>query len=66
MKLHLMDGTYELFRAFFGAPPRSSPAGQEVGATYGIVASTLALLSERGVTHLGAAFDTVIESFPVH
>ncbi len=58
-----MDGTYELFRAFFGAPPRSSPAGQEVGATYGIVASTLALLSERGVTHLGAAFDTVIESF---
>ncbi len=63
MKLHLMDGTYELFRAFFGAPPRSSPAGQEVGATYGIVASTLALLSERGVTHLGAAFDTVIESF---
>lgn len=58
-----MDGTYELFRAFFGAPPRTSPSGQEVGATYGIVASTLALLSEQGVTHLGAAFDTVIESF---
>lgn len=63
MKLHVMDGTYELFRAFFGAPPRSSPDGREVGATYGIVASTLALLSEPGVTHLGAAFDTVIESF---
>ena len=63
MQLHLMDGTYELFRAFFGAPPRSSPSGQEVGATYGIIASTLALLSEPGVTHLGAAFDTVIESF---
>jgi 5'-3' exonuclease len=63
MKLHLMDGTYELFRAHFGAPPRSSPSGQEVGATYGIVASTLALLAEPGVTHLAAAFDTVIESF---
>lgn len=63
MKLHVMDGTYELFRAFFGAPPRTSPDGREVGATYGIVASTLALLSEPGVTHLGAAFDTVIDSF---
>ena len=63
MKLHLIDGTYELFRAHFGAPPRTSPAGQEVGATYGIVASTLALLAEPGVTHVAAAFDTVIESF---
>lgn len=63
MKLHLMDGTYELFRSHFGAPPRTSPAGQEVGATYGIVGSTLALLAEPGVTHLAAAFDTVIESF---
>jgi 5'-3' exonuclease len=63
MKLHLMDGTYELFRAFFGAPPRTSPDGREVGATYGIVASTLSLLTEPGVTHLAAAFDTVIESF---
>ena len=58
-----MDGTYELFRAFFGAPPRRSPDGREVGAVYGIVASTLRLLSEPGVTHLGAAFDSVIESF---
>ena len=58
-----MDGTYELFRAFFGAPPRTSPSGEEVGATYGIVASTLGLLTESGVTHLAAAFDTVIESF---
>ena len=63
MKLHLMDGTYELFRSHFGAPPRSGPSGQELGATYGIVSSTLALLSEPGVTHLAAAFDTVIESF---
>lgn len=63
MKLHLMDGTYELFRSHFGTPPRTSPGGQQVGATYGIISSTLALLSEDGVTHLGAAFDTVIESF---
>ncbi len=58
-----MDGTYELFRSHFGAPPRTSPTGQEVGATYGIVASTLSLLSEPGVTHLAAAFDSVIVSF---
>ncbi|MDX2343913.1 MAG: 5'-3' exonuclease H3TH domain-containing protein [Acidimicrobiia bacterium] len=63
MKLHLMDGTYELFRSHFGAPPRTSPSGQEVGATYGILASTLSLLREPGVTHLAAAFDTVIVSF---
>ncbi len=58
-----MDGTYELFRSHFGAPPRTSPSGQEVGATYGILASTLSLLREPGVTHLAAAFDTVIVSF---
>lgn len=58
-----MDGTYELFRAHFGAPPRLSRTGQEVGATYGIMASTLSLLAEPGVTHVGAAFDTVIESY---
>ena len=63
MKLHLMDGTYELFRSHFGSPPRTSPAGQPVGGIYGIISSTLALLSEPGVTHLAAAFDTVIESF---
>jgi len=63
MKLHLMDGTYELFRSHFGSPPRTSPAGQEVGGIYGIISSTLALLNEPGVTHLAAAFDSVIESF---
>ncbi len=61
--VHLIDGTYELFRAHFGSPPRQTPQGWEVGATYGIVSSTLSLLSEPGVTHVGAAFDTVIESF---
>ncbi len=63
MKLHLLDGTYELFRSHFGSPPRQAPDGREVGATYGIIASTLSLLASPGVTHLGAAFDSVIPSF---
>lgn len=63
MKLHLIDGTYELFRSFFGAPSRKGPDGTEVGAVHGIVASTLSLLESDGVTHIAAAFDTVIDSF---
>ena len=61
--LHLIDGTYELFRAHFGAPPRQTPQGWEIGAVHGILQSTLNLLAEPEVTHIGAAFDTVIESF---
>lgn len=63
MQLHLLDGTYELFRSYFGAPPRAAPNGQEIGAVAGIVASTLSLLREPGVTHLAVATDYVIESF---
>jgi len=63
MKLHLVDGTYELFRAHFGVPARTTPDGRPVGATYGLVASTLALLAEPGITHVAAAFDSVVESF---
>lgn len=63
MQLHLLDGTYELFRSFFGAPPREAPDGREVGAVAGIIASTLSLLREPGVTHLAVATDYVIESF---
>ena len=63
MKLHLIDGTYELFRSYFGVPKRRSADGVEVGAVYGITATTLSLLAEPGVTHVAAAFDTVIESF---
>jgi 5'-3' exonuclease len=63
VKVHLLDGTYELFRAYYGAPGRTSPDGMEVGAVQGLLASTLSLLAEEGVTHLGAAFDTVIRSF---
>ena len=63
MKLHLIDGTYELFRSHFGVPSRQDHDGNEIGATYGILASTLALLADDDVTHVAAAFDTVIESF---
>ena len=62
-KLHLVDGTYELFRAYFGAPPALSPGSQEVGATRGLLRSLLSLVREEGVTHVGVAFDHVIESF---
>ncbi|MGA2478355.1 MAG: 5'-3' exonuclease H3TH domain-containing protein [Spirochaetia bacterium] len=63
MKLHLVDGTYELFRSHFGAPPRNAPDGREVGATIGLMSSLLALVSTPGVTHVACAFDHVIESF---
>ena len=63
MNLHLLDATYELFRAYFGFPHRSAPDGTEIGAVYGIIETTLRLLRQDNVTHLAAATDTVIESF---
>ena len=63
MRIHLVDGTYELFRAYFGAPPISSPDGRPVGAVRGLIRTLLALLREDGVTHVACAFDHVIESF---
>jgi 5'-3' exonuclease len=63
MKIHLVDGTYELFRAHFGAPPKKAANGQEVGATLGMLRSLLMMLTSPGVTHVGVAFDHVIESF---
>ena len=62
-RVHLVDGTYELFRSYFGAPKALSPSGAEVGATRGLLRSLLSLLREDGVTHVGCAFDHVIESF---
>jgi 5'-3' exonuclease len=63
MKIHLVDGTYELFRHHFGAPPRKAPDGREVGATVGLLRSLYALVTTPGITHVGVAFDHVIESF---
>jgi len=63
MKIHLVDGTYELFRSHFGAPSRKAPDGREVGATLGLLNSLLALLTKSGATHVACAFDHVIESF---
>jgi 5'-3' exonuclease len=63
MKIHLVDGTYELFRHHFGAPPRKAPDGREVGATVGLLRSLYALVTSAGITHVGVAFDHVIESF---
>jgi 5'-3' exonuclease len=63
MKIHLVDGTYELFRSFFGAPPKKAPDGREVGATLGLLNSLLSLVSKSGATHVACAFDHVIASF---
>ena len=64
MKIHLVDGTYELFRAHYSPRPgRSSPQGQDVKATHGLAQSLIALLAQPDVTHVAVAFDTVIRSF---
>ena len=63
MKVHLLDGTYELFRAYFGAPKKRGLSGREVGASAGILRSLLFLLRDESVTHVACAFDHVIESF---
>jgi 5'-3' exonuclease len=63
MQVHVVDGTFELFRAYYGSPSRESTDGSEVGAARGLVRSLLALLAERDVTHVAVAFDHVIESF---
>ena len=63
MKVHLVDGTYELFRAHFGAPPSVSPEGRSVGAVRGLLQTLIVLLRQDDVTHVAVAFDHVIESF---
>ena len=63
MRIHLVDGTYELFRSFYGPPRKQAPDGREVGATLGLLRSLLVLISNTGATHIACAFDHVIESF---
>lgn len=64
MRLHLVDATYELFRAFFAPrPPVRAADGRNLAATWGLVENLLAILRDEGATHLGAATDRVIESF---
>src|SRR3989337_1485735 len=63
VQVHLLDATYEIFRAHFGRPPSKGPDGREVGATIGVVESVLGLLREPGVTHLACATDHVIRSW---
>ena len=62
-RIHLIDGTFELFRAYYALPSSAAPDGREVGAIRGLIASTLSLLREEAVTHVAAATDHVIESF---
>jgi len=63
VKLFVVDGTFELFRAYYSFPPSKTQAGQEVGAARGLFRSLVALLRNPEVTHVACAFDHVIESF---
>ncbi len=62
MRIHLVDGTYELFRYYFAAPSHLNAAGEEVGAVRAVLGSMIQML-EDGATHIGIATDHVIESF---
>ena len=63
MQIHLIDGTYELYRAYYGAPGALNSAGMEVGAARGLMRSLTSLLLKSGTSHVAIAFDHVIESF---
>ena len=62
MQVHLIDGTYELFRYHFAMPSHVTAAGQEVAATRGVIGSMLSMIKD-GVTHIAVATDSVIESW---
>src|SRR3989475_8489894 len=62
VRVHLLDGTYELFRHFYAMPRQQDRDGHEVAAIIGVLGSVLGML-EGGATHIGVATDHVIESF---
>jgi 5'-3' exonuclease len=62
VRVHLIDGTYELFRHFYAMPPARDEQGREIAAVRGVLASIRGLIRE-GATHIGVATDHVIESF---
>ena len=63
MALYLVDGTYELFRAYYALPPMYAPDGRPVSAVRGLIQTLLTLVRDDEVTHVACAFDHVIESF---
>jgi 5'-3' exonuclease len=63
MHLHLVDATFELFRAYYSRPAESGPDGRPVNAIRGLIESMLSLLREADLTHVAAATDHVIESW---
>src|SRR5215470_5413761 len=62
MKIHLIDGTYELFRYFYAVPSSKDGGGQEIAAVRGVLGSILTMI-DGGATHVAVATDHVIESF---
>jgi 5'-3' exonuclease len=62
MDVHLVDGTYELFRHFYAVPAALDESGREIGAVRGVIRSVLGMI-EQGATHIGVATDHVVESF---
>jgi 5'-3' exonuclease len=62
LHVHLVDGTYELFRHYYALPSARDENGREVAAVRGVVASVLGMISS-GATHIGVATDHVVESF---
>lgn len=63
MIVHLIDGTYELFRHFYAVPQARDKNGVEVAAVRGVIGSLRGMLNSRVATHMGVATDHVIESF---
>src|SRR5262249_53270398 len=62
MDIHLIDGTYELFRHYYAMPSARDKDGREVAAVRGVLASIQGMI-KGGATHIGVATDHVIESF---